>query len=38
MMDFDPKWCSWIKDFGQGGSVGVQVNDDIGHYFQTRKS
>jgi hypothetical protein len=21
----------------QGGSVGIRVNDDIGHYFQTRK-
>ena len=23
--------------FVQGGSVGVRVNDDIGHYFQTKK-
>jgi hypothetical protein len=21
----------------QGGSIGIRVNDDIGHYFQTRK-
>jgi hypothetical protein len=21
----------------QGGSVGVKVNDDIGHYFQTKR-
>ena len=23
--------------FVQGGSVGIRVNDDIGHYFQTKK-
>jgi hypothetical protein len=38
MKGFDPKCCSWIKDFGQGGSVGIQVNDYIGHYFKTRES
>jgi hypothetical protein len=26
-----------ISSFVQGGSVGIKVNDDIGHYFQTRK-
>jgi hypothetical protein len=29
--------CKWIEDFVSRDSVGVKVNDDIGHYFQTRK-
>jgi hypothetical protein len=33
MKGFDPKWCKWIHDFVSRGSVGVRVNDDIGHYF-----
>jgi hypothetical protein len=37
MKGFDPKWCDMIKSFVQGGSVGLRVNDDIGHNFQTRK-
>jgi hypothetical protein len=37
MKGFDPNWCNWIKNFLQGGSVGVRVNDDIGHYFQNKK-
>jgi hypothetical protein len=37
MKGFDPVWCNWIKSFIQGGSVGIRVNDDIGHYFQTKK-
>jgi hypothetical protein len=31
---FDPKWCDWIKNFVEKGSVGIRVNNDIGHYFQ----
>jgi hypothetical protein len=26
-----------VAHFIQGGSVGIRVNDDIGHYFQTLK-
>jgi hypothetical protein len=26
-----------VEQFVQGGSAGIQVNDDIGHYFQTLK-
>ena len=37
MKGFAPEWCRLIKDFVQDGSVGVKVNEDIGHYFQTRK-
>jgi hypothetical protein len=34
---FLPKWISWIKTFISGGSVAVNVNDDVRHYFQTQK-
>jgi hypothetical protein len=37
MKGFPPTWCNWITHFIQGGSVGIKVNDDIGHYFQTPK-
>jgi hypothetical protein len=37
MKGFDSKWCKLIEQFIKGGSVGIKVNDDIGHYFQTRK-
>jgi hypothetical protein len=37
MKGFPPKWCEWVARFVQGGSVGIKVNDDIGHYFQTLK-
>jgi hypothetical protein len=37
MKGFDPKWRDWTKSFVQGGSVGIRVNDEIGHYFQTKK-
>ena len=35
MKGFPPLWCDWISSFVKGGSVGIRVNDDIGHYFQT---
>jgi hypothetical protein len=37
MKGFHPKWCLWIEQFVSRGSVGIKVNDDIGHYFQTKK-
>ena len=37
MKGFTQEWCDWIAQFVQGGSVGIRVNDDIGHYFQTKK-
>jgi retron-type reverse transcriptase len=37
MKGFDTIWCDRIKQYVQGGSVGVRVNDVIGHNFQTRK-
>jgi hypothetical protein len=37
MIGFATQWCKLVEQFVQGGSVGIRVNDDIGHYFQTRK-
>ncbi|WVZ94444.1 hypothetical protein U9M48_040333 [Paspalum notatum var. saurae] len=37
MKGFSSKWISWIKCFISGGSVAVNVNDDVEHYFQTKK-
>jgi hypothetical protein len=37
MKGFPPTWCDWVARFMQGGSVGIRVNDDIGHYFQGLK-
>jgi hypothetical protein len=37
MKGFPPVWCDWIARFVQEESVGIRVNDDIGHYFQTLK-
>ena len=37
MKGFNQKWCSWIENFVTRGSVGIKVNDDLGHYFQTKK-
>jgi hypothetical protein len=34
---FPEVWRSWIQSFVSGGSVAIKVNDDIGHYFQTKK-
>jgi hypothetical protein len=37
MKGFSPKWCKWVENFITGGSVAIKVNDDIDHYFQTKK-
>ena len=37
MKGFSSRWCTWIENFVTGGSVGIKINDDIGHYFQTKK-
>lgn len=34
---FSPKWIEWIKSFISGGSVAINVNEEIGPYFQTKK-
>jgi hypothetical protein len=37
MKGFNSKWCNWIDNFVTRGTVGIKVNDDIGHYFRTYK-
>ena len=37
MKGFDAKWCRWVESFVSRGTVGIKVNDDIGHCFQTHK-
>ena len=37
MKGFSPLWCAWIDQVVTRGSVGIKVNDDIGHFFQTKK-
>jgi hypothetical protein len=37
MKGFSPKWVSWVKSFISGGSVLVNINDDVGKFFKTRK-
>jgi len=34
---FSNKWISWIQQVTEKGTVGIKVNDNIGHYFQTKK-
>jgi retron-type reverse transcriptase len=37
MKGFSPTWCEWISKVMSRESFAVKVNDDVGHYFQTRK-
>ena len=37
MKGFFAKWRAMIHIFISGGSVAIKVNDDVGHYFQTKK-
>ena len=37
MKGFDEAWRRQVESFTQKGSVGIKVNDKIGHYFQTQK-
>jgi hypothetical protein len=37
MKGFSSKWCHWISQFVSKGSVGVNVNDNLLRYFQTKK-
>src|SRR5215216_2348583 len=37
MKGFDQVWRDQVDSLTQKGSVGIRVNDDIGHYFQTHK-
>jgi hypothetical protein len=37
MKGFSPKWITWVQSFISGGSVAINVNDDVGSYFKTKK-
>jgi hypothetical protein len=37
MRGFPSLWCQWVENVVSKGSVCVQVNDELGHFFQTRK-
>ncbi|WVZ54678.1 hypothetical protein U9M48_005442 [Paspalum notatum var. saurae] len=37
MKGFSNIWCGWIEKVVSKGKVNVKVNDELGHYFQTRK-
>ena len=37
MKGFSCKWCQWIDQIVSGGSVCVKINDELGHFFQTKK-
>lgn len=36
MKGFSTRWISWVKSFIYGGSVAINVNNEIGPYFQTK--
>ena len=36
-VESSPKWIEWIKSFISDGSVAINVNDEIGPFFQTKK-
>ena len=38
LKDFSPKWIELIKSLISGGSVAINVNDEIGPFFKRRKS
>ena len=35
-VEISPKWIEWIKSFISGDSVAINVNDEIGPFFQTK--
>jgi retron-type reverse transcriptase len=37
MKGFSPVWCKWIEEVVRQGSVGIKVNEETGHNFQTSK-
>jgi hypothetical protein len=37
MKGFSPKWISWVKSWITEGNVAINVNDEVGPFFQTRK-
>ena len=37
MKGFSLKWIEWIRSFISGGSVAINVNNEVGPFFQTKK-
>ncbi|WVZ95101.1 hypothetical protein U9M48_040905 [Paspalum notatum var. saurae] len=37
MKGFSPKWIKWVKTFVSGRSVAVNANEEVEHFFQTKK-
>jgi hypothetical protein len=37
MRGFPSLWCQWVEYAVSKGSVCVQINDELGHFFQSRK-
>ena len=37
MKGFSSTWCEWISKVMSRWSVAVKFNDNLGHYFQTKK-
>ena len=37
MKGFSAEWRTMIHNFVSRGSISIKVNDDVGHYFQTKK-
>jgi len=37
MKGFSSKWIEWIKSFISGGSVAININDEVGLFFQRKK-
>ena len=37
MKGFSLKWIGWIKSFISGGSIAINVNDEVGPFFKTKK-
>ena len=37
LKNFSHKWIEWIKSFISNGSVAININDEEGPYFQTKK-
>jgi hypothetical protein len=37
MKGFSHRWTAWTQQVTSKASVGIKVNDSVGHYFQTKK-
>jgi len=37
MKGFSSVWCKWIEEVVSRGSVGIRINEEVDHSFQTKK-